>query len=50
MLGHFAMRFVFDPVDFSFLFRAANDSPKIDDRASENVDIIPWRFEPRFRQ
>jgi len=50
MFGHFLMRFVFDPVDFSPVFGAANNAPKIDDRAGTKIGIILWRSEPRFRQ
>jgi len=48
MLGHFAVRFVIDPLDFAAILGAAHNALKIDSRACGEIDSVLYRIELRF--
>ena len=48
VLGHFRMRFVFDPANFAAIFRGSNRAPKNDDTTGLRIVILRGQIKRRF--
>jgi len=48
VLGHFPMRFVFDPANFAVIFRGSNRAPEDDDATGLRIVILRGQIERRF--